>query len=195
MRSRTPSDLANRCHTCLLMTKLCICSGLVPRDTQTRIVIVRHWKERWRTSNSGRLATLAIPSISLFDYGGKDEAWSPECLAGPNPTLLFPDDNRPVATGVPDPLVVLDATWSQARKMIRRVPGLEALPVMSLSAPRRAPTRLRKPPTQEGMATVEAIARALEQLGEEETGTFLDDVFADFVRANRIARGLQRTSG
>lgn len=189
MRGATPVNLTNRCRDCFLQLRHCICARISPREIATKIVVVRHWKERWRVSNTGRIAALAIPAIQLVDYGAHNEPWTPDCLRGPNPALLFPDGDRPTLIGVPDPLIVVDATWGQARKMIRRVPGLAGLPTLALPPPARRPERLRRPPTPDGMATIESIARALDHLEGDHVGTFLDTLFEDFVHASRLARG------
>jgi hypothetical protein len=39
------------------------------------------------------------------------------------------------------------------------------------------------------MATIEAIARALDHLEGNHVGTFLDTLFEDFVHTSRLARG------
>jgi DTW domain-containing protein YfiP len=103
---------------------------------------------------------------------------------------LFPDSDRPTATELPDPLIVIDASWPQARKMIRRVPGLGELPVVSLPRPTTAPPRLRRPPNPDGMATIEAIARVLDRLEGPGAGAPLDALFTTFVKASRRARGM-----
>jgi DTW domain-containing protein YfiP len=59
---------------------------------------------------------------------------------------------------------VLDATWSQARRMFQRIPELRALPRVSL--PGRPAERLREPTVKEGMSTIEALAEALDLLGD-----------------------------
>lgn len=195
MRGRTHPDLLNRCPHCLLLSNLCICAEIRPCPSRTRIVIVRHWKERWRPSNTGRLVALAIPNVELFDYGAPGEPWTADAISGPNAALLFPDPGRAKLIETPNPLIILDASWPQARKMTRRVPGLAHLPTMVLPPPTVVPQRLRTPPSCEGMATIEAVARALDHLEGPGAGASLDALFATFVRASRRARGEVHTPG
>ncbi len=54
-----------------------------------------------------------------------------------------------------------DGNWHQAKKMRRRGPGLAAFPCVTLPEPGRSEYRLRAEPWQGGLATLEAIARAL----------------------------------
>src|SRR5262249_26017161 len=134
-------------------------------------------KETWRTSNTARIASLALECCEVIEVGVLDddrarfEQRVHDALeqGGKRNYLLYPG---PVTTaarvqeGQHDiRLVVPDGSWRQARRMLQRVPGLAAMPRISFaaelatSAP--AMTRLRTPPLAEGLSTIEAIARAL----------------------------------
>lgn len=59
-----------RCARCLHRLEWCLC-GEIPRlETRTRIVVVRQHSERFRSSNTGRLAHLALVNSALCDVGG-----------------------------------------------------------------------------------------------------------------------------
>ena len=93
------------------------------------------------------------------------------CRAAPPPGLkpLQPNveasDTMPsdaallVALVVLGVLVVLDASWSQAKHMLQRVPELLRLPRLSLVAPEGRRSLRKSPPG--GMSSLEAIAHAL----------------------------------
>ena len=51
--------LSRRCPRCLLAR--CLCASLPRVEARTRIVLVRHLNERYRSSNTARLAALALP--------------------------------------------------------------------------------------------------------------------------------------
>ena len=74
-----------------------------------------------------------------------------------DPRSLLPDPR-------PDTLVVLDGSWAQARRMLQRIPPLRTMPRLSL--PVRDVERLRRPTVEGGMSTLEAIAAALDLLGD-----------------------------
>jgi|GEM_PF-3698071 DTW domain-containing protein YfiP len=74
--------------------------------------------------------------------------------------------------------------------MYKRLSVLASLPRVSLSPPANAPMRLRTPTTPEGMATSEAIARALELLGDADAAAALDRIFALMVQ--RLSRSGHR---
>jgi DTW domain-containing protein YfiP len=151
---------------------------------RTRVVIVRHVLERWKPSNTARLAALALPGCEMLAYGARDAEpdWS---RLGPDAALLFPDGAAPPATP-PRTLVVLDGSWPQARRMAQRVPALRGLPRLSLPAIPAAVERMRRPPRPDGLATLEAIARALELLEGPEVARPLDALFAEVVRRSRL---------
>jgi DTW domain-containing protein YfiP len=147
----------------LFQRRVCLCA-VVPRvETRTHVVIIRHHTERFRSSNSGRLAHLALPNSALYDHGG---AAGPAVLpVFANAWLVFPE-GEPVReiTEPPGQLVVLDATWSQARRMFRKIDALRGLPIMRLPAPAITTARMRESPAPDRVSTIEAIAHALRYL-------------------------------
>jgi DTW domain-containing protein len=161
--------------------------------TRTRVVIVRHRRERSRSSNSGRLAHLALPNSVIVDYGGDhpgdpqgddDRGVRPGGAAVLPPLdgawLLFPA-GEPVS-GPPSPppaqLVVLDATWSQARRMYRKLDALRGLPILRLPDTPMPAARLRNSPAPGRVSTIEAIARALRLLEGDAVAEPLERLFA-----------------
>ena len=191
-RGRIHPNLTNRCEACLLLTDLCVCADCPRLEPRTHFVIIRHWKERWRPSNTGRLAALALPSTTLVDYGAQGERWDDGILDVPEPCLLFPDPEAPPLMHTPRTVVVIDASWPQARKMVRRVPGLRGLPHLSLPPLEEHPRRIRRPPFPGAMATIEAIARTLDHIEGGEAGAALDTFFSRFVSASFRSRGITR---
>ncbi len=150
-----------RCEKCLFQRRVCLCAAIPALPTRTRIVIVRHHLERHRSSNSGRLAHLALPNSELVEHGGAggparlpplDGAW-----------LLYPEGEvtREVPADPPAQLVVLDATWAQARRMYRKLSALRGLPILHLPEAPMAAARLRESPAPGRVSTIEAIAHAL----------------------------------
>jgi DTW domain-containing protein YfiP len=150
-----------RCERCLLQRRVCLCAAIPTLRTRTRIVIVRHHLERHRSSNSGRLAHLALPNSAIVEHGGSG---GPARLPPlPGAWLLYPqgEPTREVPAVPPAQLVVLDATWSQARRMYRKLHALRGLPVLHLPPAPMAAARLRESPAPGMVSTIEAIAQAL----------------------------------
>ena len=183
MRSRTPKDLKGFCPTCFFRHQWCLCSKIVPMDTRAHFILVRHYKEAFKTSNSGRIASLALSNSSLYDYGVKGAPFDPSVLDKEGTRVLFPavggekktkrEELREVKN-----VIILDGTWSQARRMYQRIEILRNIPKLSLEPHHIPPIRIRQAPTSSTMATIEAIARAIEILGEPEKANYLDNLFA-----------------
>lgn len=166
-----------RCDRCYYPRRACLCADTPTIATRTRIVIVRHSQERNRSSNSGRLAHLALSNSIIVDHGASDgqPARLPE-LDGA--WLLYPLGPAAAAAPVPPPatLVVLDATWSQARRMYRKLP-VRGLPVLRLPGETMASERLRESPGPGQLSTIEAIAHALRLLEGDAVATPLERLY------------------
>jgi DTW domain-containing protein YfiP len=171
---------------------LCLCGEVPTIATRTRIVIVRHHRELHRSSNTGRLAALALANSALVDLDDAGRAALPPLE---DAWLLFPEGPEPTA-GRPPPrqLVVLDATWSQARRMYRKIPGLLGLPTLRLTGAPTPAARLRASPAPGQVSTIEAIAHALRQLEGEVAAAPLEALFATAV-ARAAAAGRQPLAG
>jgi len=159
-----------RCERCYLQQ--CLCADVPTVDARTRIVIVRHRLEKFRSSNTGRLAHLALPNSVIIEQGlpmpALDGAW-----------LLFPEGEPADAAPVPPPrqLIVLDATWSQARRMYRKLAALRGVPILRLPDTPMPVARLRESPGPGRVSTIEAIARALRLLEGDDVAAPLDRLF------------------
>ena len=169
---------AARCPRCLLQHRVCLCAAIPTVVTRTRIVIVRHHLERWRSSNSGRLAHLALPNSEIVEHGGAAGVAVLPPLTGA--WLVFPEGEPVHAAPVPPPgqLVVLDATWSQARRMFRKLAGLRGLPILRLPDAPMPAARLRESPAPGRVSTIEAIARALRLIEGDAAADPLEALFA-----------------
>ena len=190
--SRGPVDLSRRCRRCLFPAAECLCADIPRIPTRTRFLLLRHASERTRPTNSGRWAALALPSARLVDYALPGEETDLAPLAEPGTVVLFPSPHPGALEARPRQVVVLDATWQQARRMIQRIPALRTLPRLSVP-PRARPAShrpMRRPTVQGGLSTLEAMAGALELLGEAEAARALDGVHeAAQVRGWRLRAG------
>ena len=183
---------AIKCARCLLPQRVCLCAEVPTVATRTRIVIVRHHHEQFRSSNSGRLAHLALPNSEIVDHGGSGGPAQLDDLDGA--WLLFPEGEVAHTAPTPPPkqLIVLDATWSQARRMYRKIDALRGLPLLRLPDEPMPQARLRQSPGPGRVSTIEAIARALRLLEGDEMATPLEQLFAVAVgRAQSTGRSVQ----
>jgi len=129
----------------------------------TRVVVIQHVLELSQRSNTIRhsgevlarldvrvLGSQEVP-LRLDDLRAEDGAW-----------LLWPGGVSTVPVPKPKTVVVLDGSWSQARRMFQRVPELRRLPQWSLVAPEGRRSLREAPPG--GMSSLEAVAQAVEAL-------------------------------
>ena len=184
-----------RCVRCRMHASLCVCA-LVPRlETRTRLVLFIHHVEDRKTTNTGRLAAACLVNSEVFVRGHASQPPRP-FTSDPSsePLLLFPHEGAiPLAQSAPSPrpvtLIVPDGTWRQASKVRNRVPGLRDVPCVCL--PPGAPSiyRLRAEAHEEGLATIEAIARAMGILEGEHVRRALERMFRIMVERTLWARG------
>jgi DTW domain-containing protein len=173
-----------RCSRCQLSQIVCVCAAIVPIETRTRVLIVRHAAETWRSSNTGRLAALALTRAAICEYGGPGGPLDDEVFDADGALLLFPERApSPPPSPPPRTLVVLDGTWSQARRMRQRIAALRAVPSWTVPAPPAPRVRLRRPRAPGQVATLEAIAEALRLLAGDAVGDALQALYDRFVAA------------
>lgn len=158
----------------------------MPFSTRTRIVLIQHLLEQTERSNTGRHAAAALSTLELRVFGARDVPLKADDLEGA--WLLWPGEPPPdEATPRPSTLVVLDGSWSQARKMMQRVPQLRSLRRWSLPAPPGRRSLRASPPG--GMSTLEALAEALAALEGDEVGARLREVHEALLRKQLSERG------
>lgn len=190
MRSNKPRDENSHCPRCYQRREICICPILPTVTTRTEFLILRHIYEAERPSNTGRLVALAMPNSRIIPCGGGTRiGLSPvddEFLRVPGTWLLWPDgtgtqpDMSDLAT--PDRVVVIDATWQQARRLYCNMPVLRTLPRLVLPEPTRSRDRLREQHRSDGMSTIEAIAAAVAKIEGAETARPLESLYDEVVR-------------
>jgi DTW domain-containing protein YfiP len=178
-----PPRSQERCPDCLLIVRLCVCSAVPRLEVRTEVVIVRHRAERRRASNTGRLAAAALASARVIEYGDDERVPArlalPVSLASAGTWLVYPE-GAPCANPTPPPirLVFLDGSWSQARRMRRKLLALRGLPVWRLPIEEVSRQRLRHSPGAGRVSTIEAIAVALRLCEGEAPAHALEALFA-----------------
>ncbi len=184
-----------RCQGCGLRPPACLCGAIEARPLRTRVVLLTHHAERRKSTNTGRLVTLALQGAEVRLRGERDAPARPPLPEGRR-LLLYPHPESRVlaaadARGEPVVLLVPDGTWNQARRILRRDPDAQGAEPVRL--PPGAPSRygLRRAPREGTVLTLEAVARALAVLEVEgeaiERG--LMEIFDAFVERSQRAAG------
>ncbi len=167
------------CFGCGLPAKICCCGQVRAEKATPPIVILRHPDERKRTLSTVSLIKQRYPSVFV-----REGEVFPE-MRYPNLCVLFPEldavgdgclaeksalhDDREKRT-----LLLLDATWRKAKKMLHQNEWLRNLPRVALEPAQISDYLLRKIPTPEALSTVEAFAVACDD-------TELQGLFRHFV--------------
>jgi len=164
----TPKSRNNdsHCVLCYQRREICICPIIPKVQTRTKFLILRHVQEANRPSNTGRLVALAMPNARIVACGG-GVSLDDELQWNPGTWLLWPDatgTRAGISESPPEQVVVLDATWSQARRLYSRLPILRAMPQLVLPVPAHSRDRLRKQHRSDGMSTIEAVAAAVAKI-------------------------------
>ena len=162
-----------------------------------------HDVEPLKPSNTGWLIADVVAETHAFNWQRTEvDPALLALLADPRwqPFVVFPGEyvepERVVSQVAPlegrKPLfILLDATWTEARKMFRKSPYLNGLPVLSLQSELVSRYRLRRSKRSEHLCTAEVAALCLGLAGEEEAASDLDawlDVFTNHYLAAKHQR-------
>lgn len=160
-----------RCSGCALFEDKCVCSSLIHVESSVSVVLIRHCKEQHRGSNTARILHSSLPQSTMLDYGCTNAhlpdlshiTWETSALVFP--MFYNPDPNRP-PTPVTDistirTLIILDGSWKQTSRMLKRMPELIQLPRLEIEPASPPLPRIRHPYFEGGMCTMEAGIQAL----------------------------------
>lgn len=200
---------SGRCGGCRLIASHCIC-GMRPQvSTRAGVCLIMGDIEALKPSNTGWLVADVVVDTWAFSWSRTEvDPGLISLLADPQwqPYLVFPgefvppervvtevqpDEADPAVTGGRKPLfVLLDGTWSEARKMFRKSPYLDHLPVLSLQPDAVVSNyRLRRSSRETHFCTSEVAALCLDLVGEgraaQVLATWLDVFTAHYLSAKR----------
>lgn len=192
-----------RCAGCRLLPSHCLCAlrPLVPG--RAGVCLIMADVEPLKPSNTGWLIADMVADTFAFGWARTevdpallallaDPQWQPYLVfpgefveAGRVVTELLPADaldGKQNEEGKRPLFVLLDATWPEARKMFRKSPYLDRLPVLSLQSEQLSRYRLRRSQRDTHFCTSEVAALCLELAGETHAAQTLEaylDVFTN----------------
>ncbi len=181
-----------RCQRCLLPEKHCLCATLAPQQARSRFCLVMYDSEPMKPSNTGRLIADVLPDTLAWGWSRtepdaallqavRDTAYQPvvvfpQSYASPQRPVL----NTPPRSGKPPLFIMLDGTWTEARKMFRKSPWLDSFPLMSLTLTQPSAYQLREAHADGQHCTAEVAAELLLQAGDRAAGNALNQHFTQF---------------
>lgn len=157
-----------------------------------------HRHEEEHTTNTGRLAALALTNSAVVTRGDPLRRITPDALGAHDGDrlVLFPSDDAVVLDDTfaaslrrPVTLVVPDGNWRQARRAFRREPLLQPMTRVRLEAGPSSEYSLRRVTRADGISTLEAIARALGVLEGTAVREDLERLFLTVVERVLWSRG------
>lgn len=173
-----------RCVGCRVAPTHCLCTLRPAVRTHAGVCLLMSDIEPLKPSNTGWL--IADVVADTFAFGWKrtetdpallallrDPQWQayvvfPGEYAAPERVVhsVEPSDTTVAAAGKRPLFILLDGTWSEARKMFNRSPYLAALPVLSLEPQRASHYKLRRSRRDDHFCTSEVAALCLDLAGE-----------------------------
>jgi DTW domain-containing protein YfiP len=188
----------------------CVCAYTPRVDTRAGMCLLMGDIEAVKPSNTGWLIADVVPDTFAFEWSRTAvDARLLDLLADPqwSPVLVFPGEfaprervhtQWPAAAGGGSPstkrplFVLLDGTWSEARKMFRKSPYLDRLPVLSLNPARASAYRLRRSQRDDHFCTAEVAAMCLEMAAEPHAAAVLWAYFEVFSAHYLAAQSKQK---
>jgi DTW domain-containing protein YfiP len=187
-----------RCPDCRLVPSHCLCAFRPSVATSAGACLLMADVEPLKPSNTGWLVADVV--TDTFAFGWARTETDPALLAllaDPKwqPYVVFPRDyaapERVVhalaparaghdATAKRPLFILLDGTWSEARKMFRKSPWLDHLPVLSLNPDQISRYQLRRSRRSDHFCTSEVAALCMSLAGEHAAEQTLEaylDVF------------------
>ena len=180
----------------------CLCAEMPRFELETCLCLIMHCRETTKTTATGplALATLSNSYVHLVGVPGAPLDLRHLHRQGRRVCVLFPSEGaRPLDVDFvrederPITLVVPDGNWRQASRIPRRVPGLDEAERVTL--PAGPPTRwgLRRETKEGGLATYEAIARAMGILESRQVEERMLGFFDRMVASTFASRGYDRS--
>lgn len=174
----------------------CLCDRINPLTSDVGGCLLQHENESKKFSNTGKLVRHLLPHFQQKTWHRKQPIdWNVDS-GGRTPVLVFPSDDAQslLLPSTSQYWIVVDATWQQARKMVRQSPVLAALPRVSIAQPTASQYRLRRNQTDQGLCTLEVIAALLADVGESSNALALRTHLEGFMDAYEAQRQDTRIS-
>ncbi len=191
MGQRSLVPIERRCSGCALSKAWCICDQMPKVDHKLKIIWIYHPLELLKTTSSTVIARRCLNHVQLLQWEGRGDPIPKPNLDLSNAWVLMPEEgatpledeiekikqiqSNQTQELVPPVLIAIDATWRQARRMVKKIEWLQPLKKVILLQSNPNPNILRRQHLEEGMSTLDAVAIGLRLIGEtQEAQTLLD---------------------
>lgn len=167
-----------RCYRCFRPVDSCLCDRITPADTGIKFVFLMHPKEAYKQkTGTGRLTALSLKEAEIIigiDF--TNNARLNELISDTEtyfPVLLYPAKDA-YFTDTPSfreaigkrklLVIVVDATWFFAHKIVVLSSNLHELPKLSFKKAYRSQFEFKRQPAPECLSTIESTYYLAEEL-------------------------------
>lgn len=193
------TKLYESCEECGLPELNCICGAIQNTNTEIQFWVLSSRRELYRSSNTARLIKLINPhSTEIFLW---ERTKAPEELIKRIESneyrifLLFPAETEDLERRRTDYMksdnktvfIIIDGTWKEARKILRKSAYLSAIPVVSIAIEGKSKFDLRKGADVGQFCTIEAAIEVLRLNGETDNIESFQSVFDLFLKAYKAS--------
>ncbi|WP_160691169.1 tRNA-uridine aminocarboxypropyltransferase [Clostridium sp. C2-6-12] len=189
------TKLYESCSECGLPTINCICNSVVKIKTNAKIWILSTEREFSRPSNTARLIKLINPDSTELILWERTKA--PEKLIEYINSeeyeiyILFPTEDSELLkrkvqnenSGKITAFIILDGTWKEASKILRKSEYLKNLPKISLDPIHKSEYTLRRGASEGELCTMEAAIEVLKLNCETEKAQVAKNTFDLFLKS------------
>ncbi|NDG84286.1 MAG: DTW domain-containing protein [Proteobacteria bacterium] len=171
------------CPNCARIQTLCLCSRITPFEIDPMMILLVHPREYSKTTGTARIVARSIRDCRIFRGYGQDFDQDPRLLVllqdptlrvvilypGPKSVNLTETSEEGLLEALPRDgrrlcILLVDGTWSSAKRMIRTSRVLSELPRVSFSVEAPSRFRFKKQPNAVCLSTVEATSLLIETL-------------------------------
>lgn len=170
--------MSEKCLKCFRPLSTCYCPYITPVETGIKFVFLMHPKEAYRQhTGTGRLAALSLSGSEIivgidFTQNNRlntllnDEQYKPLLLYPGDDAVTADDTELAQATQKGQTLlvIVVDATWFFAKKMLRLSPNVRTLPKLSFRDSYRSQFIFKRQPAPECVSTIESCYHLIHEM-------------------------------
>ena len=193
-----------RCDRCGLHLALCVCDRFPEVASEAALVVVRHNRERFKPTNTGRWLADMVPGTVVTHYGQREPPFDASALLREDVRycVLYPREDATVldaqglgrlraalAPGQRLGFALLDGTWHQCSRMSRRVPVVQDLPCVALPPGPISRWGVRTQHDERGLSTFEAGVRLVSLVDGPERAAPLQAIFHEIAARMMFMKG------
>ncbi|WP_211263048.1 tRNA-uridine aminocarboxypropyltransferase [Vibrio hepatarius] len=170
-----------RCQYCQVSQTHCICQHQPDIESDVAVMLLVSENEVFKPSNTGRLILDTVKEGYVYQWNRtepdpqmldllEDERYQPIVVFPEDyvedPARLIDEAPRSFCNGKKPLLIFLDGSWREARRIFRKSPYLDRLPVLSISPQVVSNYVMRRSDNEQHLATAEVASLVLRELDE-----------------------------